>query len=102
MSQLQQDLSDAQLAAEREIISLEHIKSRLIKFKNISKKSTEIQREAIELFVSEIICYDDNIDINLHFDEIFEKEKSEPKPMSSSVNDMNIGSDMNELRAIKE
>lgn len=73
--QLQEELNEAKNSAEREIIPLDVIIKRLQRFKNLSSKSMSIQKEAIELFVQNVICTDENSEVKLYLGNLVDIEK---------------------------
>lgn len=90
--QLQEELNEARNSAEREIIPLNVIIKRLQRFKNLSSKSITIQKEAIELFVQNVICTDENSEVKLYLGNLVDIEKPE---LLSSTQSKNNGSDSN-------
>lgn len=46
-------------------------------------KGPELQREAIDLFVSEVVCKDANIQVDLHLDELLKIQKTELSTMKN-------------------
>lgn len=83
LTSLQDELSENRRLATRQIVPIEEIRARLNRFKGLSRKGPELQREAIDLFVSEVVCKDANIQVDLHLDELLKIQKTELSTMKN-------------------
>lgn len=78
LSQLQQELREAQFAKQQAIVPLQVIQQRLNRYKHLSQKDPALQKEAIDLFLQQVVCTDDEAEISLQLAAPFGIKTSEP------------------------
>ena len=76
-NELLEELHKSENESNRDIMPLENIVASLKKYQNLSTLPTSTQREAIEIFVDKVICYDDSADVTINLNIILHNKNSE-------------------------